>query len=155
MQLRVWCKASQYLVLQIAIVITASITRWVYAFGSDSTAAQEKMIAKAKPAQGFFASLNSFASFLGSSTPVAPLDTRTPLQKLPDSEKIEVIECSVQLRIYTGEIGVKLPPKIASEIERATRKKTPSNMNYQIVFVSLFAKILDVVADAEPHHVDG
>jgi hypothetical protein len=120
---------------EIAVVIVASVTRWVYAVGSDSTVAQEKMIAKQKPVQSFFASLNPFSSLLGYSSNIQEADVRSPLQRLTDEEKLQVVERSVQLQIYTGDIAVKLPPKIASEIERATRKKSPVNMTYQIVYV--------------------
>lgn len=127
------------------VVISAAVSRWVYVVGSDSTIAQEKAVAKSKPAPSFFASLNTFTSFFSSSspTPTPPVDTRTPLQKMTDAEKLEMIESSVQLQIFTGEIGVKLPPKIASDIERATRKKSPANTSYQIVFVSLRPNSLD------------
>lgn len=125
-------------------MITASVTRWVYAFGSDSTSAKEAQIIKSqsKPAtSSFFASLNAFSSFLsGPSIPKEPVDTRTPLQKLSAAEKLEVIERSVQLRIFTGNVDVKLPNKVAGEIERATRKKSPSKLGYQIVFVSRSSK---------------
>ncbi|KAF8307878.1 hypothetical protein DL93DRAFT_2064506 [Clavulina sp. PMI_390] len=140
-----------------AVVITASVTRWVYAFGSDSTVAQEKQIAKAKPAQGFFASLKSstFASFLsGTTTPPPPPDNRTPLQKLSDAEKLEVVERTVQLRIFTGEVGVKLPAKVASEIERATRKRSPANMTYQIVFTDKDGYDASVKEDASVDYAD-
>lgn len=126
------------LTIYTVVVISAAVTRWVYLVGSDSTIAQEKAIAKSKPTPSFFSSLNTFTSFFSPSpSPTPPEDTRTPLQKMPDSEKLEMIESSVQLQIYTGEIGVKLPPKIATDIERATRKKTPANLSYQIVFVSV------------------
>lgn len=39
------------------------------------------------------------------------------------------------MRIFTGNVDVKLPTKVAGEIERATRKKSPSKLGYQIVFV--------------------
>lgn len=127
------------LIFRIAVVIVAYVTRWVYAFGSDSTVAQEKLIAKHRPVQSFFASLNPFSSLLGSSSlNTQEADTRSPLQKLTDEEKLQVIERSVQLHIYTGNIAVKLPPKIASEIERATRKKSPADITYQIVYVCRF-----------------
>jgi len=92
------------------------------------------MLAKQKPIQSFFASLNPFSSLLASSS-TPEVDARSSSQKLTDEEKLQVIERSVQLQIYTGDITVKLPPKIASEIERATRKKSPSNITYQIIYV--------------------
>jgi len=121
---------------QADVVIVASLTRWMHALGSDSTVTEEKRLAKRKTvSSAFFARLNPLSPRSASSS-IPEVDAPPSPERLTDKEKLQVIERSVRLQIYTGDITVNLPPNIASEIERATRKKSPSNITYQIVYVS-------------------
>jgi hypothetical protein len=135
------------------IVITASVMRWVYTVGSDSTIAKSKALAKvaaaqasiAKPtSQGFFSSLSNF--FGSTSTPAPPpappVDMRSEIQKLSIDERRELIEMSVQLQIFAASVSVKLPSKVAIDIERATKKKSPSTLRYQIIYVRFLIPVL-------------
>jgi hypothetical protein len=116
------------------VVIVASLTRWMHALGSDSTVTEEKRLAKRKTvSSAFFARLNPLSPRSASSS-IPEVDAPPSPERLTDKEKLQVIERSVRLQIYTGDITVNLPPNIASEIERATRKKSPSNITYQIVY---------------------
>lgn len=131
-----------------AIIITASVMRWVYAVGSDSTLSKTKAIqkvaavqaaaAKSSSSQGFFSSLTSFFSTPNTPAPAPapPIDTHSEIEKMNDIERRDLIDSSVQLQIFSASVSVKLPNKVATDIERATKKKTPSTLAYQIVYVS-------------------
>lgn len=135
-----------------AIIVTASVMRWVYAVGTDSTLAKTKAIQKvaatqaavvksSSASQGFFASLSSLFSAAAPSAaptlPPIPIDNRSEIEKMRLEERRETVDSSVQLQIFSATVAVKLPNKIAADIERATKKKTPSTIPYQIVYVSV------------------
>jgi len=127
---------SKLLCFQTAVDIVASVSRWVDALGSDSPVATGNKDAHETltQEQGFLTWLISpLLHDVFSSSP-KQVDTKSPPQELSD-KKLQCIKRSLQLQVYIGKISVKLPHEVAFEITRATRKESPSNIEYHIVYV--------------------
>ena len=120
-----------------ALHIEAEVVRWVYTVGSEKPSTTPKidtLKTVSHQASGFFSSL--FAGFGGSSTPRrAP----TPVPVLP-KESINLLEAhssSVVLTIFAANVEVRLNKKMTAELQRSTKKNPPSQLRYELIYVSL------------------
>jgi len=115
--------------------------KWIYASGTEK---KRQTIAKVnKPtgpiSGGFFSSL--FSSLSGTSTPQR---TSTPSLPLPPKpvDYLSINETSVSLSIYSASIQVRLDKKLASEIQRSTKKNPPSKMKFELIYVCFCVNFL-------------
>lgn len=88
-----------------------------------------------KPIQkttGFFSSLlQSFAA----SAPPTPQPPPAALPPDP-STKLQLVDTSISLSIFSADVDVRLAKKVGDELLRATKKKPPSKVKYQLIYVS-------------------
>jgi len=125
---------SKLLCFPIAVDIVASVPRWVDALGPDPPVATGNKDANETQEQGFLTWLISPLLHYPFSSSPKQIDTKSPPQE-PSDKNLQAIKRSLQLQMYIGKISVKLPHEVASEIERATKKQSPSNIEYHIVYV--------------------
>lgn len=152
-----------YNVTSTPVHIRAEVIKWVYMAGSEKAKPLKKRPAPASSSNSTQSGGNSFlASFISSFT--SPRNTSQPRQspstsgrRTPQStsrvsallsdEKVDVaklaedqkkvVESSVLLSVFTAEARVKLDDKMETELERATKKKAPSNIKIGLIYVSV------------------
>lgn len=103
---------------------------WVYI---SSTESQKRLLPRPVKtvATGFFSSL--FGSLTG---PSAPQKQSVSLPvSAPPIDPLETSETSIILSVFSADINVKLDLKLSSEIHRSTKKKPPSTMKYELIYV--------------------
>lgn len=125
---------SKLLCFPTAVDIVASVPRWVDALGPDSPVATGNKDADETQEQGILNWLISPLLHHAFSSNPKQVDTKS-LPQEPSDKNLQAIKRSLQLQMYIGEISVKLPHEVASEIERATKKQSPSNIEYHIIYV--------------------
>ncbi|EJD52006.1 hypothetical protein AURDEDRAFT_181569 [Auricularia subglabra TFB-10046 SS5] len=106
-----------------ALHITAEVLRWVYS--SNDKPKPEK--APLPTQASFFSSLFS-PMFLPPRTPEPP----QPAQIEPD--RLEPLSSSVMLAIYSAHATVKLDSKLATELQRSTKKNAPSQIRADLIY---------------------
>ena len=107
--------------------------RWVYSVGTDKpTAAVSKVVKTAAQTTGSF-----FSSLFGLGGSSTPQRTPTP-QPPPPAEEVDLLEqhsSAVDLRVYSANVDVRLDRKLSAELERSTKKKPPSKLKYELIYV--------------------
>ncbi|RDB24786.1 hypothetical protein Hypma_008085 [Hypsizygus marmoreus] len=109
--------------------IRADVMQWVYSSGSQ----KRRSVAASKPkptGSGFFSSL--FTSLSGSVTP----QRSSALLPTAPLEPLKVNDTSVALSIFSAEVDVRLNKKIASELQRSTKKNPPSKIKYELIYTA-------------------
>ncbi|KDQ27869.1 hypothetical protein PLEOSDRAFT_50988 [Pleurotus ostreatus PC15] len=109
--------------------ISASIMKLVYTSGTEKPPVPTAL----KPIQkttGFFSSLlQSFAA----SAPPTPQPPPVALPTDPSTE-LQLVDTSISLSIFSADVDVRLPKKVGDELLRATKKKPPSKVKYQLIY---------------------
>ncbi|KAJ8522756.1 hypothetical protein ONZ45_g741 [Pleurotus djamor] len=109
--------------------ISAEIMRLVYSSGSEKPAVPTAL----KPLQkapGFFSSL--FQSFAAPSTP-QPLPTSLPRDPTDDYKPVTT---DITLSIFSADVEVRLTKKVGDELLRATKKKPPAKVKYELIYTA-------------------
>ncbi|KAF9506993.1 hypothetical protein BS47DRAFT_1366980 [Hydnum rufescens UP504] len=107
------------------VQIRASVLRLVYLGGSEKTPQKPRV---ATTGSNFF---SSFISSFKTPVPTSPQPVSPPISA-PDP--LDVLDSSVQVQIFSAQVDVKLPNKLAQELERATKKRPPSSYSYQLIY---------------------
>lgn len=127
-----------------ALHISASVMKLVYTSGTEKPPVPTAL----KPIQkttGFFSSLlQSFAA----SAPPTPQPPPVALPADP-STKLQLVDTSISLSIFSADVDVRLPKKVGDELLRATKKKPPSKVKYQLIYVSLNLRLFYPPASEE------
>jgi hypothetical protein len=112
---------------------------WVYI---SSTKSQKKLLPKPvkAAATGFFSSW--FGSLTGPSEPQKQLVS--PPVSAPPIDPLKTSETSIILSVFSADIDVKLNMKLSSEIHRSTKKKPPSTMKYELIYVRPSTQVIDM-----------
>ena len=79
-----------------------------------------------------------FSTLLQSFAPSAPPTPQPPPATLPPdpSTKFQLVDTSISLSIFSADVDVRLAKKVGDELLRATKKKPPSRVKYQLIYVS-------------------
>lgn len=119
------------------VEIHASVLRWVYATGSEKPPPKALTISTAS---------NFFSSFISSFKAPGLSSSRPDSIALPSADYLDVLDSSVQVQVFSADVNVKLPNKLALELERATKKRPPNNYLYQLIYVSAIYFAVNFVA---------
>lgn len=106
---------------------------WIY---TSNTESRKKLLPKPVKAvaTSFFSSL--FGSLASNSTPQRQSVSLPPA--MPQIDPLGTSETSIILSVFSADIKVKLDSKLSSEIHRSTKKRPPSTMKYELIYVSSF-----------------
>jgi hypothetical protein len=140
----------------LALHIKAEVMRWVYTSGSKKPpppSSQKSITAngttgstttgtKALSTTGFFSSI--FASLSASNTPHrsnTPLPSiAAPKPAVKAEEELDlkkIHETAVMLTIFSADVDVSLDRKVAQELVRSTKKKTPERLKFELIYVRI------------------
>jgi len=107
--------------------------RWVYSEADKPPPPPVPKETKSLSAGGFFSSV--LRSLNVSSTPQRS-PTPLPAEPTPMVDPRMISETNVSLAIYSADVAVKLGSKLDSELLRSTKKRAPSKLSYQLIYVS-------------------
>ncbi|KAL6309180.1 hypothetical protein BKA93DRAFT_925530 [Sparassis latifolia] len=112
--------------------IKAELMQWVYMAGTENP--PPKVVAKPSSAGagGFFSSL--FSSFAGGTALQRSVTPAPVADVTEDIDPTTINEMSVVLSTFSADIGVQLDNKIRSELDRATKKNSPTKMSYALIY---------------------
>ncbi|KAF7975917.1 hypothetical protein HWV62_8178 [Athelia sp. TMB] len=117
--------------------IKAEVMRWVYISGTQKP--QKPTLAPPKPSGpargGFLATFSSFFNSGGANTPQRAV-TPVPEQPVVEVDPLTVTETQVTLLVYSVDVDVKLPAKLATELHRSTKKNPPSKLKYELIYTA-------------------
>ena len=123
-----------------AIHIKAEVVGLVYNVGSEKSSITYKtdiLKSSSHKASGFFSppSDGFEASTMPQETPA-----QTPVVHKESIHLLEVNSSDIVLTIFAANVDVRVNEKIAGELVRATKKKSPSQLRYELIYVSFTGK---------------
>ena len=113
--------------------------KWVYISGTEKKRVLPTKTVKQSGGGGFFSSL--FGSLASSSIP--PRITTSVASKSEVANPLTVNETSVSLTVFSASIRVQLEKKVATEIQRSTKKNPPAQMKLELIYVSPYPRMAD------------
>ena len=119
-----------------ALHIEAEVVGLVYKVGSEKPSATSKtdiLYSSSHKASGFFSSPSD--GIEASATPQG-IPTRAPVVHKKSIHHLEVHSSNIDSAIFAANVGVRVDEKMAAEVLRATKKKPPSRLRYELIYVS-------------------
>jgi hypothetical protein len=128
---------------QLALNIQAEVMRCVYtsftAKPAQTTpairAATNTVAAASSSASGFLSSL--FSSFAAPSTPQRIATPQPPPVPKKDIDLHVMTQSHVILTIFSADVEVRLDRKLATELQRSTKKNPPQRMSLDLIYVGV------------------